>query len=67
MMDIRQPMGWFFVIVGALLIGYGLFAHPPAGAARAALTIDAWWGGVLLLFGALMLALARRRRMAHGA
>jgi hypothetical protein len=61
-MDIRQPMGWFFLTIGMLLAGYGLLAHPAALAQAGRTGIDVGWGGFLAHFGALMLALARRHR-----
>ena len=62
-LDIRQPMGLMFTLVGALLALYGLVAGTTAGGA-AWFNIDAWWGGLLTLFGVAMLGLAARARRA---
>ena len=61
-LDIRIPLGALFSLLGILLAGYGL--HGGAALARRSLgiNIDLWWGVVLLVFGAAMLALAWRAR-----
>jgi hypothetical protein len=56
-LDIRWPLGSIFTLIGALLVGYGTLSASPAGNAGA---INVAWGGVLMLFGAGMLLLARR-------
>jgi multisubunit Na+/H+ antiporter MnhG subunit len=61
-MDIRIPIGLLFAILGALLAAYGLFTmfNDPAMYERSlGININLWWGLVMLLFGALMLALGR--------
>jgi membrane protein implicated in regulation of membrane protease activity len=59
-LDIRYPIGGLFLILGALLVPYGLFA---SAAAQSRPNIDLWWGAVMLVFGALLLALARAARL----
>lgn len=57
--DLRTPIGLFFALIGVLLIGLGL-----ASPARAPLTdanVNLYAGAVMLVFGAVMLLLARRR------
>jgi hypothetical protein len=49
-LDIRYPIGFLFLIVGGLLAVYGLLRHQG---------IDLWWGLVQVVFGAVMVALAR--------
>lgn len=61
MMDIRKPIGWLFSTIGLLLLGRGLLGELPAASVQAGFNINAWWGALLGLFGAAMLALARRR------
>jgi uncharacterized membrane protein len=59
MLDLRIPTGWFFAIIGAILVGMGIFAP----AERAALTdsnVNLYCGVVMLAFGLVMLALSRR-------
>lgn len=52
--DIRTPIGLLFLIIGALVAGYGLIAQP----IRAGVNIDLVWGLVMAAFGLLMLLLA---------
>jgi hypothetical protein len=52
-MDIRLPMGWFFSIVGVMLIGQHVLASTGGSA------VNLVWGIVVLAFGATMLSLAR--------
>jgi hypothetical protein len=63
-LDIRTPIGLMFAIVGALLLAYGLATAGSAELYGRSLGIDinAWWGGVLLVFGVVMLWLGRGKR-----
>jgi FtsH-binding integral membrane protein len=56
-LDIRAPIGGLFTLLGLMLAGYGL-----VGAARAAsgTNVNLWWGIVMVVFGVIMLFLARR-------
>jgi hypothetical protein len=50
MMDLRLPVGTFFLIVGAILAVHGIVSpHPVEG-----YLLDRDWGGCLVVFGALM-------------
>jgi hypothetical protein len=60
-LDIRIPIGWLFTLIGALLVIEGLLTGAPTTGAARGLNINAWWGGVLVVFGVGMLLLARRR------
>ena len=60
--DIRLPIGMMFSVFGVLVGGYGaatrgdeMYALHSLG-----LSVNLWWGLVMLLFGAFMLLLARR-------
>ncbi len=53
--DVRRPIGLLFLLIGVLVAGAGLF-----GAQSGGLNIDLGWGAVMIVFGAAMLALARR-------
>ncbi len=60
-MDIRNPIGLLFTLLGALLIGWGLFGGEEAATAKnvpEAININLWWGIVMLVFGLIMLGLA---------
>lgn len=61
-LDVRLPMGLLFLILGVILVGYGLAADP-AIYARHSLgqNVNLTWGIVFALFGAAMLGLARRK------
>jgi len=63
-LDIRLPIGIMFVIVGALLVVFGLISSGDTELYRRSLgiNINLWWGFLLLAFGVLMLALARRAK-----
>ena len=62
--DIRFPIGALFTIIGALLTAYGAMTGESTAAGSRGLPVNLWWGIALLLFGAAMLYLARRRRRA---
>lgn len=59
-LDIRIPIGSLFVILGALLAGYGLVSKPAIYQRSLGIDINLWWGAALLVFGLAMLALAWR-------
>jgi hypothetical protein len=61
--DIRMPIGMLFSLFGFLLIGYGAGTRGNAMYAEHSLglNMNLWWGGALLVFGLVMLALTRLR------
>ena len=59
MLDLRIPTGWFFAIIGAILVGMGLLA-PNERAALTDSNVNLYCGLVMLTFGIMMLALSRR-------
>jgi hypothetical protein len=60
-LDVRLPLGWMFAIMGVLLCLQGLLSgSAPQGATP---NINLWWGVALLVFGAVMLWLARRGKV----
>jgi hypothetical protein len=61
-LDIRLPIGLLFTLAGALLSVYGLTSDPSIYSRSLGLNINLWWGAVLLVFGVMMLLLARRAR-----
>ena len=64
-LDIRIPIGSLFVILGALLAGYGAFSSPALYQRSLGINVNLWWGGALLVFGFAMLALAWRAASAR--
>lgn len=67
-LDIRTPLGAMFVILGGLLTLYGAATHGDAARYARSLGIDVnlWWGVALLVFGVILLLLARRGARAEG-
>ena len=59
-LDIRWPIGLMFSTIGLLLVGYGLAANPTSYQCSLGINIDLGWGVLLLVFGGVMLALAKR-------
>jgi hypothetical protein len=61
-LDIRWPIGLLFSFVGLLLTVYGFATRGSAELYRRSLgvNIDLWWGLLLLAFGTVMLAYAKR-------
>ncbi len=54
-LDIRYPMGFLFGSLGLIITAYGaLTNHLTLG-----ININLWWGLVLVVFGVIMLLLAR--------
>ena len=63
-LDIRLPIGMMFSLLGAILVIYGLATGSDTELYKSSLdtNINLWWGGVLFLFGAIMLFFALRAR-----
>ena len=58
MLDLRVPTGFFFTIVGLILVGMGVF-FPSERAALTDSNVNLYCGLVMLAFGLFMLALSR--------
>ena len=56
-LDIRAPIGGLFTLLGLMLAGYGLVGSERAASGP---NVNLWWGAVMVVFGVLMLFLARR-------
>ncbi len=65
-LDIRWPMGLLFLLLGAILAVYGVISDPGIYARSLGLNVNLWWGAVLFLSGAAMVALARRAQSRSG-
>ena len=59
MNDLRIPIGSFFTITGAVLVGMGVF-FPAARAPMTEANVNLFSGLAMLAFGGIMLLLARR-------
>ncbi len=60
-MDLRGPIGVLFLILGSLLIVYGLMTGD-APRSDPGFNVNLWWGLGMSLFGGLMTGTARRTR-----
>jgi hypothetical protein len=58
-MDLRLPAGLFFSVLGVILCVAGLL--PPKPAPLTAANVNLYSGAAMLVFGAVMLWLSRRR------
>lgn len=56
-LDLRKPIGIFFLVLGLILATYGLITKGNAEMYHRSLdlNINLIWGGVLIVFGLLML------------
>jgi hypothetical protein len=54
-LDIRLPIGLLFSIFGVVLVAYGAFGNHDIYAKSLGHNVNLIWGGVLLVFGLLML------------
>jgi hypothetical protein len=59
MLDLRVPSGWFFAILGVILLGMGVFA-PDLRADLTEANVNLYCGIGMLAFGCLLLLMARR-------
>ena len=61
-LDIRLPIGGLFTVLGAILVVYGaVTSNATAHYERSlGININVWWGLAILLFGLMMVFLARR-------
>ena len=59
MLDLRVPSGWFFTVLGFILLGMGIFA-PDTRAALSDANVNLYSGLAMLVFGLFMLMLAWR-------
>jgi hypothetical protein len=55
-LDIRIPIGLLFSALAIVLIVFGLVSDPAIYLHSLGINVNIVWGGVMLLFGAVMLA-----------
>ena len=62
--DIRLPIGALFLLLGGVLTVYGVVTKSDAQlyARSENITINLWWGIVMLVFGALMFYFGRKAK-----
>jgi membrane protein implicated in regulation of membrane protease activity len=61
-LDLRLPIGGLFTVLGVIIGGYGVATNGNAALYETSLSINInlWWGLVMLVVGALMLAMGIR-------
>jgi magnesium-transporting ATPase (P-type) len=61
-LDVRLPIGIMFLLIGVILVVYGLITWTNATMYQRSLgyNVNFWWGLFLSAFGVLMLWLTRR-------
>ena len=64
-MDLRVPSGWFFTLVGLILLGMGAFAPHMGAAPLSTENVYLYSGACMLVFGLFLLLMAWRA--AHSA
>jgi hypothetical protein len=67
MLDLRLPIGYFFMINGGLLILDGLASPHAVSVAGQMFNLDLVWGTFMALFGVMMTALAWLDKKKSGA
>ena len=61
-LDIRLPLGILFALLGAILTIFGVASDPARYQQSLGVNVNLYWGIVLLVFGLVMLLLARRSK-----
>jgi hypothetical protein len=61
MMDLRVPSGWFFTLLGLILLGAAIFS-PNTRAELTDANVNLDCGIIILIFGIILLFLAVRAR-----
>lgn len=61
-MDLRTPLGGLFVALGLILAGYGFATRDNVEmyARSTSVNINLWWGVIMLVFGVILVVMARR-------
>jgi hypothetical protein len=60
MLDLRVPSGWFFVILGAIVLAVGLLQPDLHAPLTQGVNVNLYSGLPMLLFGGFLLLMARR-------
>lgn len=64
MLDIRIPIGLLFTVLGLLVTAYGIITNSDAELYKKSFqyNVNLWSGLLMLLFGVIMLLLARKKK-----
>jgi len=61
-LDVRIPLGLLFLILGIILVVFGLTSDPAIYAQHSlGQNVNVFWGAIFAVFGAAMLLLTRRK------
>ena len=58
-MDLRESSGWFFTLLGGMLLALGIFS-PGLRAPLTEVNVNLYSGALMFVFGGTLLYLARR-------
>jgi hypothetical protein len=62
-LDVRVPIGWLFLILGVILVVYGLTSDSAVYAQHSlGVNVNLRWGVIFALFGGVVLFIARRKK-----
>jgi hypothetical protein len=62
-LDVRIPMGLLFLLLGIILVVYGITSDPAIYAQHSlGQNVNLVWGSIFAVFGAAMLLLSRRKK-----
>ena len=62
-LDVRIPLGLLFLLLGLILVGFGLTSDPAIYVQHSlGQNVNVFWGTIFALFGAAMLLLTRRNK-----
>ncbi len=62
-LDIRIPLGLIFILIGTAMTVFGLLTQGSAIYDRSmGVNLNMGWGGIMLIFGAVMFFFGRRQR-----
>jgi hypothetical protein len=62
-LDVRVPMGWLFLVLGLILLGYGLIPNEAMYAKHSlGENVNLHWGGIFAAFGGITLLIARKAK-----
>ena len=64
MLDIRIPIGLLFTVLGLLVTAYGIITNSDAELYKKSFqyNVNLWSGLLMLVFGVIMLLLARKKK-----
>lgn len=65
MLDLRLPIGWLFLIIGTILVGYGFVSPFPTNVGGIQVNLNLTWGALMGVFGLCMCLLAYRNHRAE--